>query len=83
MNMAINENYYFTSDFCLAVTLITQGFPIIGLDRTNSKRIQFFFDDTRGLQKTLACYWERKILISPQDFYANQRLLKSQMYSGE
>jgi len=81
MNMRTVENYLVISDFCLAITLACKGFPVLGLDHSNPKRIGFQLNNSDQLQKVIQNYWEAKLLVSPQEFYAQQRALKARMYS--
>ncbi len=83
MKSELNLNNYLTFDFCLATTLTSKGFSVIGLDRSNPKRIGFQFENDNQLQNAIRDFWEAKLLVSPQEFYAHQRVLKARMYSEE
>jgi len=69
-----------TSDFCLATTLVSLGFPILQLDRTDPRRVNFVFADQKDLQEEINLFWEEKTLISPMAFYYAQKKLKSLLY---
>jgi len=78
----MSNEYYQTSDFCLATTLTSLGFQTIGLDRSNPKRVNFSFSDSKQLQIAISQYWEKQIKVSPLDFYYAQKKLKSLLYRG-
>ncbi len=78
----MNNEYYQTSDFCLATTLVALGFQIISMDRSNPKRVNFNFSNCKNLQNKIYQYWEKQIRVSPLDFYYAQKKLKSLLYMG-
>jgi len=78
-----NENQNFkTSDFPLATTLISLGFSVQALDKSNPKRVLFCFISSKEIDKTVEGYWSDNIAISPRKFYFAQKELKSRLYEG-
>lgn len=85
MNMNPNENrnsLFETSDFPLAVTLLSLGFPLQQLDSSNPLRAVFCFTQSVTLQKTVDDFWNSKISIEPISFLNNQRALKARIRGG-
>ncbi len=80
MNMSISKTFA-TSDYCLATTLITLGYRLVGLDRKDPKRVFFEFQPTIQLEKNVEAYWDNQLLVSPRDFFNSQRQLKSRLYT--
>ena len=79
------ENEFTTSDFGLAVTLLTFGFGIVSLNKTNPKRIMFHFslDNPQELdiQRVVDAFWAKQLVVEPSTFNSNIRLLKSMIYN--
>lgn len=72
-----------TSDFALAITLISLGFKIYHIDRNDSSRVQFCFEREKGLDQAVTAFWTDEIRIEPKVLLLNHKLLKSRLYSAE
>lgn len=57
-----------TSDLTLACTLLSLGHDIIGVDKSNIRRVTFIFKMTSDLEVLLQNYWVKKVMVVPQDF---------------
>lgn len=72
-----DSEYYNTTDMGLSALLMTMGFELVCVDKTNRKRANFVFKESKQLQETIDNYWastERK-------YFDNIRLLKNMLYS--
>lgn len=78
----MNNDYYQSSDFCLASTLVSLGFNVCNLDKSNPQRINFGFTDTTELRQSIDLYWKKQIKVPPLDFYNAQRHIKALMYQS-
>lgn len=76
MNMKIYE----TSDFHLAITLSSLGFPLFGINKTDPKRFTFEFDETPDLMKYVEAYFRGELRLDPRIVLLNAKLLKDRMY---
>lgn len=81
-NENIRSSFFETSDFPLAVTLLSLGFTLQQLDSSNPSRAVFFFTSSEALQKTVDDFWNGKISIEPLSFLNNQRALKARIRGG-
>ena len=70
-----------TSDFLLASTLLTKGFDILGIDKSNPRRVHFIFRKTSDLEVTLKDYWIKKVTVVPQDFQAAEHEIKAKIHT--
>lgn len=70
---------YKTSDMCLAGTLITLGYIVEDIDRSNRKVI-FSFQETPKLKKDIDRYWRDEILVEPIAFSNALKNLKTRIY---
>lgn len=80
------ENTYDTSEMPLAATLLSYGFPLIGLDTSNPKRVVFKLDivnsELSPIEGIIDLYWSKRAAIEPSAFYANLRFLKSRVMAN-
>lgn len=79
-----NKNRFTTSDLALAATLITCGYQLLGLDKTNPKRNGFIFcrlEIDEDFEKTIEDYFDDKLEVSPRIYFNNIKLLKDRIYS--
>lgn len=96
MNDNLNENFkkniqedinkmtqFNTSDFYLASCLVSMGFSVYRLDKTDPERCQFIFKRNSGLDDAIDKYWENKLKINPKIIFDSQRFLKSRIHSNE
>jgi hypothetical protein len=82
-----NNNFqsepFITADLSLASSLLTLGFNIWNLDRSNPKKSQFIFQRSPGLDLAVQKYWNGKLKMNPRLFADNQKMLKNRLYSRE
>lgn len=69
-----------TSDFPLAITLLSFGFIIENFDVTEPRKIKFLFEKTGRLEKLINDYWDNKVLVNPKTFFNAEKELKSRMH---
>ena len=82
----IKKNYesepFITADLNLTSSLLTLGFEIWNLDKTNPKA-QFIFQRSPSLDLTVKRYWNGKLRIDPRLFSDNQKMIKVRLFSTE
>jgi hypothetical protein len=72
---------YETSDLNLAVTLHCLGKKILGVRQVDDKRKNFIFEHDDTIETAVEGFWQDEVRVSPLQFLASQRLLKSMLYS--
>jgi hypothetical protein len=70
-----------TSDFTLASTLLCLGFDIIGIDKTDIKRVIFYYRKTSDLEMAMQKFVNNEVRVNPKDFVFAQREVKTIIYS--
>lgn len=70
---------FITSDLGLVATLITLGFIILKLDKSNPHKINFHFKRVSELDKAIEDYWNNTLKVSPLEYFNNLKLLKSRL----
>ena len=75
-----NQNFQ-TSDFYTAVFLLANKFKLIEIDKTNSRRFCFVFEDQENRVKLLEDYFNGNTRIEPRQFVSSIKELKTLMYN--
>ena len=81
MNNETDSSVIKTSDFVLASTLYHLGFRFKSIDKTNRKRVIFYFNKTSDIENIIKDYFDKKILITPQEFDVSQRETRGQIFT--
>jgi len=79
----MNQNTFSTYDLGLATVLLTLGFKLLRLDKTNPKKVKFVFKEEKGRSQAMLDYWEDRIKLPAQTLFNNQKNLKNRIYSAE
>jgi hypothetical protein len=81
-NNDFTSEYFRTSDLPL-ITVLSIQFPIVLVDRSNPKRIEFCFKNSQKLQLILQNYLESKLLIEPKTFFYQIKEIRAQIHEKE
>ena len=76
----MNQNFS-TYDLGLATVLITLGYELLELDRTNPKKVRFVFKEGKDIEKVMIDYFNDKIELPALTLFNNQKNLKNRIYS--
>lgn len=78
----LNTNdYYFTYDLGCSSALISAGFKLVSLDKTNPRKVQFIFRREVGIEKVVDEYWADRLEVKARAFFDNTKMLKNRIYS--
>lgn len=75
------EDHFKTSDFPLASTLLALGFRLRTIDRSDSRRYQFCFEQSDEIQEANNDFWRGELRIEPKLLFLHQKSLKSRIHS--
>ena len=78
----MSQNNFYTFDLGLATVLVTMGYELLELDRSNPKKVRFEFKRERNIEQVMADYFDDKIKLPVQTLFNNQKNLKNRIYSG-
>ena len=81
MKITMNQNFS-TYDLGLATVLITLGYELLELDRTNPKKVRFVFKEGKDIEKVMIDYFNDKIKLPALTLFNNQKNLKNRIYSN-
>jgi len=66
----------------LSAALVSIGFELERVDRTNPKKVQFNFLNTTGIDSAVRDYFSDKLDVNARTYFDNIKMLKNLIYSG-
>ena len=70
-----------TSDLNLAAALSALGNELIGIDKTDRRRVRFIFRKTQETEAAIQDYWDNTLKLPAQTLLNAQKALKTRIYS--
>ncbi len=71
-----------TFDLNLSSVLVTLGYELLELDKSNPKKVRFIFRREKNIEQVMTNYFDDKIKLPAQTLFNNQKNLKNRIYSG-
>jgi hypothetical protein len=76
------SNYeHTTSDLGFAAALEAAGIKLVRIDRSNSRRAVFVFDDSEQLRTYEREYWANELFVSAMMLNETLKRMKARLYS--
>jgi hypothetical protein len=75
------EVRFLTYDLGLAACLVTLGYTLWKIDKTDEKRCQFIFNRDEHIDIKVNEFWEDKLNLPARSLLENQKMLKNRLYS--
>jgi len=72
---------FLTFDLGLASALVSIDYELVGLDKTNSKKVQFIFKRAESIDLAINNYWQDNLKINARTLFDNVKMLKNRIYS--
>lgn len=73
--------HLYTFDLGAAASLVTAGFELVSLEKSNPKKVQFIFRRALGIEKVVDDYWTDHLEVKARAFFDNIKMLKNRIYS--
>jgi len=78
-----NDESFATYDLGCSAALLTAGFELITLDRTNQRKTRFVFCRTKNIEKVADDFWADRLEQKSRSYWDNIKNLKNRLYSNE
>ncbi|MBN1325873.1 hypothetical protein JW977_02750 [Candidatus Falkowbacteria bacterium] len=72
---------FLTFDLGLASVLVSLDYELVGLDKTNSKKVQFIFKRAESIDLAINNYWQDNLKVNARTLFDNIKMLKNRIYS--
>lgn len=83
MNQDYNNDTFQTYDLALASALVSKGFSISGIEKTQyGGRAAFVFDRSNKLDEVIQAYWSDQLKVNPKAYFDVLKHIKTRLYSG-
>ena len=76
-----NSEKFKCSDFYLSAFLISQGFKLLNIDKSNPRRVLFIFKDRKDRENLVEDFLFGRAQIEPKSFISAIKELKQLLYS--
>lgn len=79
-----SDNYtefYLTYDLGCSSALVSSGFELFSLDKSNPKKVQFIFRREEGIENVTDDYFADHLEVKARSFFDNTKMLKNRIYS--
>lgn len=76
-----SNEQFITYDIGLASALVTLGYTLWDVDKSNPKKSQFIFRRDEHIDKMINQYWDDKLTLPARSLLDNQKMLKNRLYS--
>lgn len=77
-----STEYHRIADLACCAALISNGFKLSALDRSNPRRVQFLFAHEPEIAAVEAKFWEDDLLVNARTYFDNLKVIKSRLYAG-
>jgi len=77
----MDNNYFQTYDLGLASALVSGGFEVVEMDKSNPRKVAFCFKKTTKLEKSINDYWLGRLFVDARTLFESQKMLKNRIYS--
>lgn len=75
-------NEFRTYDLGLASALVTSGYTLVDLDKSNPSKASFIFHRDDRIDDFIRDYWDDQLEGSLQAYFNNLKRIKNQLYSS-
>jgi hypothetical protein len=76
-----SEKYFYSYDLGCCAALITTGFELVSLDKTNPRKVQFIIRHETGIERIVDNYWADQLAVHARAYFDNIKMLKNRIYS--
>lgn len=73
--------FYYTFDLGCSSALVSSGFKLVSLDKSNPKKVHFIFLREIGIERVVDEYFADTLKINARKFFDNTKMLKNRIYS--
>jgi len=74
-------DFYLTYDLGCSSALVSSGFELVSLEKSNPKKVQFMFRRKTGIEKIVDEYWADRLEVKARSFFDNTKMIKNRIYS--
>jgi len=77
------NNFLTTYDLGCSSALVSSGYELVSLNKSNPQKVQFIFRRNAGIEKTVNDYFSDKLEVKARKFFDDIKSIKNRIYSSE
>jgi hypothetical protein len=81
-NQTEDSNVFTTYDLGVSAALLTAGYKLRGLNRSNNRRVLFVFEYKDGIEISANRFYTDELRVKARSYFDNLKALKSKLYAG-
>lgn len=81
-NTIKNNEPFSTFDLGCAAAIISVGFPLYKLNKSNPRKVQFSFKEQEEAEKIVDDYWSDNLSVNARTYFDNIKMLKNRIYTN-
>ena len=78
--MSMRIDVFQLTDFEVATLLITLGFKLLDIDKSNPKKASFVFENDPKIPETIDAYFNDRLSVNPRLLFMQGKSLKNRLY---
>lgn len=82
MNKNQKNEYYRSYDLGICASLVSAGFKLISIDKSNPKKCEFFLERSPGIDSAIKSYWADELQVNARTLIDNVKAIKNRLYSS-
>lgn len=76
-----DHDVFTTYDLGVASALLTSGYKLLDVDRTNNRKVLFIFEQKADIEKVTNSFFTDELRVKARSYFDNLKALKSKLYS--
>lgn len=81
MNTLSENDFFYSTDLGLAASLVSHGFFLNHLDKSNPQKVEFCFERVSQLDQAIQLYWANQLTVPALAYFNALKMLKNRIYS--
>lgn len=77
-----DDDVFTTYDLGLSTALLTIGYKLQNLDRSNGRRVLFVFEHKKGIENASNRFFSDDLKVKARSYFDNLKAIKTKLYSN-
>ena len=76
-------SFFTTYDLGATAALISSGYELMAVDKTNPSKALFVFQREDGIEETVDDYWADRLKVKARRYFDSLKAVKNKLYSSK
>lgn len=78
-----NNTFFTTYDLGATAALISSGYELMAVDKTNPSKALFVFQREDGIEEIVDSYWADRLEVKARRYFDSLKAVKNKLYSSK